>query len=437
MNIVMMTNTYLPHIGGVARSVQRFCDAYRQRGHRVLVVAPGFADMPRNETDVVRIPAIQRFNGSDFSVALPVPTSLNERLEAFDPDIIHSHHPFLLGDTALRAVAVHQVPLVFTHHTMYEQYTHYVPLDAEGIKAFVIALSTGYANRCNRVFAPSESVARILRDRGVQVPVAVVPTGVDIEAFRRGDGRAVRKELRIPDDAFVVGHVGRLAPEKNLSVLAGAVARFMTRHRDAHFLVVGEGPSAEEVRRVFEGAGVADRLRMPGKRTEQALVDAFHAMDVFAFASKSETQGMVLIEAMASGVPVVALDAPGAREVVQDGSNGRLLHTGDEEAFASALGETAQWHSGQRDMARAAAIATAERFSTCVCADTALSLYEQTIADYERESDYDQSGWERLLREIEQEWYLWANRFAAARAMVAGEPGPPRASTGRDGSEKY
>jgi glycosyltransferase involved in cell wall biosynthesis len=424
MNIVMMTNTYLPHVGGVARSVQRFCEVYRERGHRVLVVAPEFQNTPEDEHDVLRIPAIQNFNGSDFSVALPLPTLLTEQLDAFRPDIIHSHHPFLVGDTALRAAAIQQVPLVFTHHTMYEQYTHYVPLGAEGIKLFVIALSTGYANRCNRVFAPSESVAKILEERGVHTPIAVVPTGVDVDEFRDGDGLLARKELGIPKDAYVVGHVGRLAPEKNLCFLTDAVARFVITRPDAFFLVVGGGPSSQDIERIFADTGCADRLRLAGKQAGRRLVNSFHAMDVFAFASKSETQGMVLIEAMAAGVPVVALEAPGAREVVVDGENGRLLSEEDAVMMATALAETAAWDSAKRSAARDAAYATAERFSTQACADAALRLYKQTIKAYDRARDYDETGWERLLRGVEQEWHLWANRFAAAKAMVVGEQPP-------------
>jgi glycogen synthase len=120
MNIVMMTNTFTPHVGGVARSVEAFTAEYRRRGHRVLVVAPVFPNMPQDEIDVVRIPAIQEFNGSDFSIVLPVSGLLTEVLDEFLPDIIHSHHSYLLGVTALRVARYRNLPLVFTHHTLYE-----------------------------------------------------------------------------------------------------------------------------------------------------------------------------------------------------------------------------------------------------------------------------------------------------------------------------
>src|SRR5439155_17654412 len=134
MNILMMTNTYLPHVGGVARSVASFTEAFRRRGHGVLVVAPTFDPLPEQEEGVLRVPAITNFNNSGFSLRLPVPVVLSREFDRFQPDLVHAHHPFLLGDTALRVAALRNLPLVFTHHTLYEQYTHYWPADSEALK---------------------------------------------------------------------------------------------------------------------------------------------------------------------------------------------------------------------------------------------------------------------------------------------------------------
>jgi len=186
MKICMFTNTYLPHVGGVARSVDFFAKDLRKLGHRVLVVAPTFpTDMgPVEDNDrVLRVPAVQNFNGSDFSVTIPAPFIVSQRIENFKPDILHSHHPFLMGDTALRIARRRDLPLVFTHHTLYERYTHYVPLDSKALQDFVINLSTRYANFCDRVVAPSSSIARLIRRRGVQRPIEEIPTGVDADFF--------------------------------------------------------------------------------------------------------------------------------------------------------------------------------------------------------------------------------------------------------------
>ncbi len=418
MNILMMTNTFTPHVGGVARSIEAFTAEYRKRGHRVLVIAPEFKNMPENEVDVIRIPAIQNFNGSDFSVVLSTPGYLTEAIKKFEPDIVHSHHPYLIGGTALRLAIPHKLPLVFTHHTMYEQYTHYVPGDLEALKRFVIQLSTRYANLCNQVFAPSESVASVLRRRGVVARIDVVPTGVNLEKFARGSGAGFRAAMDIPENAFVVGHVGRLAPEKNLEFLAKTISGFLKSEKRAHFLVIGRGPSEDTIRKIFSREGMADRLHTLGILKHPLLASAYRAMDVFAFASKSETQGMVLTEAMAAGIPVVALDAPGAREVVVDHRNGRLLHSETIEEFSSALQWVAALSSEQMQQLKQAAENRAKEFSMERSADKALTLYENLLDKefFGRHKEY--SAWTTILHEIKTEWDVIKGLAGAAGAAL-------------------
>ena len=423
MNILMMTNTFTPHVGGVARSVSGFTQAFRRRGHRVLVVAPEFPGTPAGEEDVIRIPAIQQFNGSDFSVRLPIPGYLDSKLKTFHPDVVHSHHPFLIGDSALRIAIQHKVPLVFTHHTMYEEYTHYVPGDSPGLKRFVVSLSTGYANLCDLVIAPSQSVAEELSRRGVRRPIRSIPTGVDTRALGRGDGAGFRRRHGIMENQLVVGHAGRLAPEKNLEFLAQSVAGFLKSRDGARLMVVGCGPSETAIRSIFAQAGLENRLDCVGRQMGQDLIDAYHAMDVFAFASKSETQGMVVVEAMAAGLPVVALDAPGVREVVSDGVNGRLLPEESMESFARALSELASLPKPRRTLMREAALQTAKSFSMDVCAERMLEVYEGLIGEraFERGED-DHTFWISVLDQIRGEWDLIKNMAeAAADALASSE----------------
>lgn len=431
MKICMFTNTYLPHVGGVARSVANFTEDLRELGHQVLVVAPTFPDRkPGQDMDaVLRVPALQNFNGSDFSVRIPLPFIINERIDAFQPDIIHSHHPFLLGDAAMRTAYRRNVPLVFTHHTLYEEYTHYVSNNSLIMKRFAIKLSTQYANLCCRVVAPSESISRLIASRGVTRPIEVIPTGIDLSLFSRGEGGRFRKAWNIPGDARVIGHLGRLAPEKNLEFLAGAVAAAMQADSRLWFLVVGSGPSDGDIRSRLKSAGVSERLVMPGKQTGQDLCDAYHAMDLFAFASMSETQGMVMAEAMAAGVPVVALDAPGAREVVADGENGRLLPaSADTRAFAEALSayfsgaDTAEgkaWPEGARETARA--------FSRQNSARKMSELYKRIAAEGAVQLQNPLADallpWESLQRTVKAEWDLLSQKATALVKTVQPKTG--------------
>jgi len=439
MNILIFTNTFTPHVGGVARSVTAFTAEYRKRGHRVLIVAPRFHNMPEHEVDVVRVPAILNFNASEFSVALPPLTGLGEKFDAFEPDLVHSQHPFLLGMTALRFARYRKLPLCFTHHTLYEQYTHYVPGDSPAMKRFVIELATRYANLCDQVFAPSDSVRSLLHTRGVNTPIAVVPTGVPLEHFAHGDRHGMRQQLGIPQTAFVVGHMGRLAPEKNLGFLTEAVINFMHAQPQAHFLLVGTGPCEQAIRTAIAHAGLDTRLHLVGTLQQQPLADALHAMDVFVFASKSETQGMVLTEAMAAGLPVVALDASGVREVVVDGKNGRLLQEQGMESFSAALQQVAGLAITQKQKWQQAARATAETFSMPRTADRALANYQTLIAQARASAGEQVHDGEDLLAWIKTEWGILktvAGASDAAMAAVMNAVLDSRDSAARDSAGK-
>lgn len=418
MNIVMLTNTFTPHVGGVARSVQTFTRELRRRGHRVLVIAPAFAGMPEREEDVLRLPAWRHFSEGDFSVPAPMPRRVTRSLNAFKPEIIHAHHPFLLGETALRAGTSRNLPVVFTHHTLYERYTHYLPGDSPRWRQFAIEVATGFGNLCDAVIAPSRSVAELLKTRGVTTPVEIIPTGVDPELFCPGDGRWIRDRLGIPSDAFVVGHVGRLAPEKAPLFLTRAVARFLLRAPQCRFLLAGAGPCEKEMEDVFARQGLSVRLHRLGVLSGTELVEVYRAMNVFVFASRSETQGMVLTEAMATGIPVIAVDGPGVREVVRDGLNGRLLGRADEEEFAAAL----SWLAGlDRDKVRSLheeALRSAEGFSLRRSIDKLLALYERLTAQRPGEKNLDASRWASTGRFFQEELKILHNLAHAAEEAL-------------------
>ncbi len=420
MRIVMFTNAYTPHVGGVAQSVSRFTRRLRRRDHRVLVVCPTFAGQPDDEQDVIRLPSVQHVTDGDFSLAWPLTPDLPSRLTRFEADVYHAHHPFLLGNSALRAAASRDVPIVFTHHTMFEDYTHYAPVELTAMKSYIASLATGFANLCDRVVAPSQSTGEILARRGVRQPIDVVPTGVDIEPFTDGDRDRARRELGIPPDARVIGHVGRLAPEKNLALLSDAVVRALATESDAWWLVVGKGPSQEVMRQKADQAGVADRCVFAGVRTGQALVDAYSAMDVFAFASRTETQGMVLVEAMSTGCPVVALDAPGAREVARDGVNGRLVPREDPGEIASALCWVLERDAEQTRRLRDRARRDAEGFSTTRCTDQLEVVYERAARARAQSGGASLDDWEGFVRAMRTEWEIWSNRVQSLGKAIGG-----------------
>jgi glycosyltransferase involved in cell wall biosynthesis len=369
-----------------------------------VIVAPEYENSPAGEVDVIRVPALNNFYGSKFSVKLPLAESFMETLGDFKPDVIHAHHPFLMGETALRLAYTYKVPLCFTHHSLYEENVG----DSETVKKFVTELATGYANCCDHVIAPSESVAELIRERGVKTPISVVPTGLDLRKYK-GTAGHFREDFKIPKDAFVVGYVGRLSPEKNLPFLARAVAVFLKQEKEALFLVVGSGPSEEELLGHFKEQGLEAQLRFVGEMKGSQLIEAFQAINVFAFSSQSETQGMVLNEAMAAGTPVVGVDAPGVRDIVRDKINGRLVPHESEAEFTEAL----SWVRARTPLERRKLIAgakkTALRFSMGRCAAKALGVYEDLKTSKSFEQKESENVWDPLMKRAEAEWDLLCN----------------------------
>lgn len=426
MRIFMLTNTFPPVVSGVARSIVAFDEEYRRLGHQVRIVAPQ-ADHPLEDAEhITRVPAIQHFNGSDFPLPVPAPGLVSSTMDEFQPDIVHAHHPFFMGNTAMRLARSREVPLVFTYHTMYDHYTHYAAAsDSPAAVKFVGTLAAGYANLCDAVIAPSQGVADMLRERGVDTRIEIIPTGVDVKHFATGDGRAFREKHGIPPAAYVVGYVGRLAPEKNLRFLAESIADFLTTTPNACFLVVGSGACEEEIRTIFTTAGLADRLHLAGCCEGQELIDGYHALDAFVFASQSETQGMVLTEAMAAGKPVVAVDGPGVHDVVEDRVNGRLILDLDRERYASALAWMASRNAEQRAALIQAAHDTADQFSMTRQARQALRLYDSLLSELGQGGEIP-TLWQRAKHRIEAELTLWSN--VANAATQALEPTtPPKA----------
>ncbi len=424
MNICMFTNTYYPHVGGVARSVRFFAEDLRKMGHRVLIIAPtfeGLNEKSEEQSKILRVPAIQNFNGSDFSVRIALPFLIDEKIDEFQPNIIHSNHPFLLGDAALRAAHRRNLPIVFTHHTRYEDYTHYVPLDSKLLKQYVINLATEYANYCTGIVSPSGSIAELVRHRGVVKPIEVVPTGVDMAFFNQGNGHKYRQKHKLSENTMVIGHVGRLAPEKNLKFLAESVAEYLETADKAIFMVAGSGPDEATIQKIFKKKNIEDKLVMAGTVKGQELSDFYNALDIFVFASKTETQGMVLTEAMAAGKPVIALEASGVRDVMVDGENGYMLNEDASESdFACAIDNLSKRRKKSTKWNQAA-VKTAKKFSRRNSAQKMINFYEFMInrrSSTDKFGQKEQDEWEYTLQMLKTEWDLISQKAKVAKDVI-------------------
>lgn len=324
MRVALFTNNYLPFCGGVTTSVETLRRGLEAAGHEAWVFAPRFPGADRPGARVLRYPSIQAPTYPEFALAVPIAPRLAAKARALDLDVFHAHHPFLLGPAARRLARRLGRPLVFTYHTRYERYAHYVPLRRAWVERAAVHLSTRFAARADAVIAPSARIRDELRERGVTAPIAVIPTGVDVSHFTPGDRAAARREVGLDPDDPIVLYVGRLDPEKSVERVLAAFERIAGTVPAARLVLVGQGTQAAALRAQAGRSAAAARVHFVGVRPHDALPAWYRAADVFLFASETETQGLVLAEAGACGLPAVAVSAPGCDEVVRDGETGIL-----------------------------------------------------------------------------------------------------------------
>lgn len=365
-------------LGGVSRAVETVRTSLERLGHQVVIVAPAAPDTRHDSPHVIRVPALPAPTYPEFALPLPLPSSLRRSIEALDLDVFHAQHPFLLGATARRMAGRAGRPLVFTHHTLYEKYAHYVPLPHGPVARLAVRRSVRFANAASLVVAPSEGLAARLRAQGVVRPVEVLPTGVDLDRFVPGNRHAARQALGLPVDTPLLLYVGRLDREKNLRFLLDAFRRIATVRPDVRLVLVGRGTQERALRALALGQPTAGRVHFVGGVAPENVPRWYQAADVFVFASTTETQGLAVLEAMASELPVVAVRASGVEEAVLDGVAG-LLVPEDPAAFGAAVVQVLMddWLAGK--LAAGGRVA-ARRFSAPVLAERLLALYRDLLA---------------------------------------------------------
>ena len=376
MRIALFTNNYLPFCGGVTVSVETLREGLEARGHEVWVMAPRFSGADEGGPRVVRYPSIPATTYPEFPLAIPYSPRIGRLVRTLDIDVFHAHHPFLLGPAAARLARRLRRPLVFTYHTRYEKYAHYVPATRALVEAAAIRLSTRFARRADAVIAPSALIRDELRRRGVDRAIGVVPTGVDLTRFRPGDRAAARRPLGLDPNDPVVLYVGRLDREKSVDRVLLAFERIAGTIPTARLLLVGQGTQAERLRALAAALNAAGRIRFLGVRPHATLAACYQAADVFLFASETETQGLVLAEAAACGLPAVAVSAPGCDEVIRDGETG-LLTKGEVETLAEAAIGLLLDAERRRGMALRARQIAEQEFDVALQIDRTLEVYTQ------------------------------------------------------------
>lgn len=376
MDIAWFTDTWLPARDGVVTSLRSFKEELEHRGHRIYLFAPGTENRNKPGENIFYYKG-RTFRGYPSYRVPPLRSLLTRRtkrrIDRIQPDVIHSHGPGIMGVHAVKAARCSKAPLLFTYHTMLQDSLHFVTT-SPALQAIVGRLLPiwlrWYFHRCQGVIAPSSAAAREISHYG-DAPIEVIPTGIDLERFRNADGTAVRERHGL--DGPVILHVGRIVQEKNLDLLIQAAPRILEAQQDATFVIVGTGPYADVVQRHVKQRGLADHFLFTGFIPDEELPGYYAAADVFAFPSTYETQGIVAVEAMATGTPVVAAAARSLPELIDDGENGFLFQPGSAAALAEGI-----LHAMDADVA-AAARQTAEEFSRERCTDRLVSYYERFL----------------------------------------------------------
>ena len=388
MHIAFFTNYYHPVVNGVVRSVASFRENLMKQGHNVFIFAQSDSSYKDTEPFIFRYPSLSLPLG-EISAALPVSPFVDQLLPLLKIDVIHTHHPILLGQTAARKAAELDLPLVFTFHTQYWEYTHYIPFPQEAVQEFlkhaVHRWLREFMQKCQHIILPSESMREILvRDYGLHERYSVIPTGTNLDPFLNADGKALRSENGWQDETVLVS-VGRLASEKNWDTLLRAFAKVHEKHPDARLVLIGDGNARPSLEALASELDITDQITFTGALPFEEIPRYLKAADVFAFASVTETQGLVTIEAMAAGLPVVAVDGPGTRDIVEHGKQGLLVEN-HPDALANGLSKLLSNPERIKRLSNSA-LKKARTFDINQLGKQLVGVYEQAIQD-KQENQY-------------------------------------------------
>ncbi|NVE90731.1 glycosyltransferase [Vreelandella titanicae] len=328
LNVAIFTNNYLPFIGGVPISIERLKRGLTDLNNNVLVVAPCYPQQADIEkADVLRLASLLPMGKhAEFRLANIFSWRLLKRVRDFAPQVIHVHHPFWIGRAGQLLGRLLRVPVVYTYHTRLEHYAHYVPLPGPLFRNLIShALVKRFANGCDAVIVPTSSAEEYLRIIGVKKPIFVQPTGIEYERFATADSTALdalRQRYRLEGKRVLVS-ISRLSKEKNIDFMLNGLAllRDNSAH-DFHLLLLGEGHEREQLQARIEALGLNKHVTLVGAVPPDDVACYCHLAELFIFASRSETQGMVVLEAMAAGLPVVVVRSSGIEDIVQHGVNG-------------------------------------------------------------------------------------------------------------------
>ena len=337
MNILFISDVFFPRVNGVSTSINTFATELRALGHQVTLIAPSYTDEDKQEEWIVRVPSHKiYFDPEDRLMNFGKLKALLPWIRDKHFDVIHIHTPFTAHYVGIHFGKKLDIPVVETYHTFFEDYLHhYLPFIPQFIsRKLARTISRRQCNAVDGIVSPSKPMLDVLKQYGIKTPAEVVATGLDDSSFASVDGEHFRMSHDIPLTQPMLLFVGRVAHEKNIGFLLEMHAELIKNHPDALLVITGEGPAEESIKQSIEKLGISNKVRMIGYLDRgHELIACYKAADIFVFASKSETQGLVLLEAMAQGTAVVAIAELGTKSILIEGE-GVLIAKDDINDFA-------------------------------------------------------------------------------------------------------
>ena len=383
MKILFISDVYFPRVNGVSTSIRTFVGQLQEMGHTVHLIAPEYGVQTEDEAWIKRIPARGiYFDPEDklmkYGVALD---SLSElRKEAYD--LIHIHTPFVAHYLGLKLAHLLNVPCVETYHTFFEDYLHhYLPWIPKNLaRSLARGISRRQCNAVNAIVAPSQPMLDVLREYGVTVKAEVIATGLQAHSFAPADGDGFRAKHDIALNRDVLLYVGRVAFEKNISFLLDMVVALRKKKPDVLLIIAGEGPAEASLHKKAQELQLQNNTKFIGYLDRNTELNAcYKAADVFVFSSKSETQGLVLLEAMAQAVPVVAIAELGTKSILIEGE-GALIAPEDATVFADRVFSLLNDENKRQQLGTAAKKYVENRWTSRMQAERMAQFYEQLVS---------------------------------------------------------
>lgn len=342
MRIVIISDVYFPRVNGVSTSIRTFRREFLALGHEVFLIAPDYGEPTDDESWIIRVPSrVVYVDPEDRMMRFGAVMALEEKLREWNPDLLHIQTPFIAHYAGVRLAKRLQIPAVLTYHTYFEEYLfYYVRFLPKFLLRWIVRhLTRQQCSQVDSVVVPTQAFSNVLREYGVRSELYINPTGIDLVRFSHGDGSRFRAEHAIAAGRPVLIFVGRMVHEKNIDILLRVVAMLKQQIPEMMLLLVGEGPAQEHLRQLGSELGITGNMKWIGNLSSlETLCDCYCAGDIFVFASRTETQGLVLLEAMALGVPVVSTARMGTIDIL-DGCQGAVVVEEDEKAFCVAIEE--------------------------------------------------------------------------------------------------